>query len=96
MQVRVGQEHTTSAAFTLVELHLTDVQGLPIEQAHIFSHAYMTDMDMAVDQSSIKYLGEGNYRAQLRLYMAGPWAISIQAHAEGFDTLQQTLLIQVK
>jgi len=56
----------------------------------------MTNMDMIANQSSVKYLGQGNYVAQLHLYMAGPWAITVQAQAEGFDMLKQTLLIQVQ
>jgi len=34
--------------------------------------------------------------AQLQLYMAGPWEISIEAHADGFESLKQTLLVHVQ
>ena len=56
----------------------------------------MTNMNMVSNQSSIRYLGQGNYVAQLRLYMAGPWLITIQAHADGFDTPHQTLFVEVQ
>lgn len=95
MQVHIDQ-HPTSAGFTIVKLHLTDTQGLAIEDAMVFSSANMTNMNMTTKQSGVRYLGQGNYAAQLQLYMAGPWAITIQEHAEGFDSLQQTLLVQVE
>ena len=56
----------------------------------------MTNMDMVVHQSSVSYLGQGNYAARLRLYMAGPWSISLQVLADGFDMVHQTLLVQVQ
>jgi hypothetical protein len=55
----------------------------------------MTNMAMAVQQSSIRYLGRGTYTAQLPLSMAGPWAITVQAQADGFATLLQILQITV-
>ncbi len=96
MQVHIDQQYPTSTGLTTVKLHLADTQGLPIEEARIFSSANMTNMDMVVHQINAKYLGQGNYAAQLQLYMAGPWAINIRAQAEGFDTLHQTLLVQVQ
>ncbi len=80
---------------TTVELQLTDEQGLPIEQAQVVSSANMTNMPMAVKQSSVIYLGHGTYATQLRFSMAGPWAITVQAQADGFATLLQTLRVNV-
>ena len=96
MQIRIDQQPPVSVGFTTLELHLADPQGLPIEQAHVFSSANMTNMDMAPPQSSIREVGQGNYIAQIQLYMAGPWQITIGAHAEGFDYSQQMLLVQVQ
>ena len=95
MQVRIDQQPPVSVGFTTLELHLSDPQGLPIEQAQVFPHARMTNMAMEAEPSSVRALGQGNYVAQLRLYMAGPWEIIIEAHAEGFDPLEQSLLVQV-
>ena len=95
MQVHIDQQHPAPVGLTTVELHLADTQGLPIEEARIFSSANMTNMDMVAQQSGVKYLGQGNYAAQLPLYMAGPWAISIRAEAEGFDALHHAVLVQV-
>jgi hypothetical protein len=81
---------------TTVELHLTDTQGLPIEEAQVFSSAKMTNMYMVAKQNRVKYAGQGNYTAQIYLYMVGPWALTVQAHADGFDALNQTLLVQVQ
>ena len=96
MQVHVDQQHPTAVGFTTLELHLTDTQGLPIEEAQVFSSAKMTNMYMVAKQSHVKYAGQGNYTAQIYLYMAGPWVLTVQAHAEGFDALNQTLLVQVR
>ena len=96
MQVRVEQHSPAPVELTTVELHLADSEGLPIEEARIFSSANMTDMNMVVHQTSVKYLGEGNYAAQLQLYMAGRWVIDIRAEAVGFVSLHRTLLIQVQ
>ena len=96
MQVRIEQQHPVSIGFTTLELHLADPDGLPIEQAHVFSSADMLNMHMMPPQSSIREVGQGNYIAQIQLYMMVPWKIIIGAHADGFDALQQTLLVQVQ
>lgn len=96
MQVHINQQPPLSVGFTSFELHLTDSQGLPIEEARLSPSARMTNMDMVTNTSKIRALGQGNYTVQLQLYMAGPWEISILAHAEGFDPLQQTLFVQVR
>ena len=96
MQVRIDQRPPVSIGFTTLELHLADPQGLPIENAHVFSSADMLNMHMAPPQSSIREVGQGNYKAQIRLYMMGPWKITIGVDAEGFDSLQQTVLVQVE
>jgi hypothetical protein len=41
-------------------------------------------------------LGKGTYVVQLHLYMAGPWSITAQAQADGFDALLQTLQVDVQ
>ncbi len=94
MQVHI-QRHPAPAGFTTLELHLTDFQGLPIERAQISSSASMTNMYMFTRQSRVQELGQGNYIAQMRLYMTGPWEITVMASAQGFTSLQQKLLVQV-
>lgn len=96
MQVRVDQQLPVASQITTLELHLTDTQGLPIEQAQVVPRAWMINMDMVTDQIQVKSLGKGIYVAQFQLYMAGPWKISIEAHADGFETQQRTLLVQVQ
>ncbi|HYL42069.1 MAG TPA: FixH family protein [Ktedonobacteraceae bacterium] len=95
MHVHLAQQHPAAHEFTTVELKLTDTQGLPIEQAQVISRARMTNMEMVTDQNNVRYLGQGVYAAQLHLYMTGPWAITIQVYADGFDTLPQTLQVNV-
>jgi hypothetical protein len=96
MRVHLDQQQPLTSGVTTLELYLTDSQGLPIEQAQVLPEARMTNMHMATDQIRVAPLGQGNYMAQLNLYMAGPWEISIHAHADGFDPVVQTLLVQVE
>ncbi len=96
LHIQLAQQQSKANSITAVELHLTDERGLPLDAAHIDVRAEMTNMPMSTNQRSVRYLGQGNYLAQFRLSMAGPWAITFQAHATGFDPLQQTLLLQVQ
>ncbi len=96
MRVRVDQQPPVASQITTLELHLTDTQGLPIEQAQVVPRAWMTNMDMVTNQIRVEPSGKGIYVAQFQLYMAGPWKISIEAHADGFESQQRTLLVQVQ
>src|SRR5260221_1462223 len=55
----------------------------------------MTNMEMTTHESHVKEVGQGIYIAQLHLYMAGPWKITVMAQAKGFAPLQRVLLAQV-
>jgi len=94
LQVHIPQ-HPRAVGVTTLELHLTDPEGLPIEQAQIVSHARMTNMDMVTNEKRMQEIGQGNYIVQLHLYMAGPWEITVMADASGFAPSHQTLLVQV-
>ena len=96
MQVHIDQNPPVASGLTTLKLHLTDPQGLPIEQAHVIPSAWMTNMDMQTNQIRVVPLGNGNYTTELQLYMAGPWEIRLVAHADGFDEIQQTLFVQVQ
>jgi hypothetical protein len=96
MQVHIDQNPPVASGLTTLQLHLTDPQGVPIEQAHVIPSAWMTNMDMQTKQIRVVPLGKGNYTTELQLYMAGPWEIRLVAHADGFDDIQQRLLVQVQ
>jgi YtkA-like len=96
MRVQLDQQHPVTSGVTTLELRLTDSQGIPIEQAQVLPMARMTNMNMVTDQIRVEPLGQGNYMAQFHLYMSGPWEISIGAHADGFEPLEQTLFVQVE
>jgi hypothetical protein len=95
LQVHVGKEQARTTGLTTFELHLTDPQGLPIDEAEIHSSARMTNMEMVTNESHLYKIGAGKYHVQFKLYMAGPWEIVIHANAPGFLTQQQTLHLQV-
>jgi YtkA-like len=96
MRVHLDQQYPTASGLTTLELHLTDSQGLPIEQAQVLPNARMTNMSMESNQIHVQPLGNGTYQAQLRLGMAGPWKISIEANADGFEPITQNLFVQVE
>lgn len=96
MHVQIEQQPANHSGLTSVQLHLTDPEGVPIENADVFSTAWMTNMVMQSPQSKVISLGQGKYLARLHLYMAGPWEISVTVQAHGFTPLKQTLFVQVK
>ena len=96
LRVQLDQQRPVASGLTTLELHLTDSQGLPIEQAQVLPNARMTNMDMVTDQIHVESLGQGTYLAQLHLDMAGPWEISIEAHADGFEPMVKNLFVQVE
>jgi len=95
MQVHLDPAHPEALEITTLELHLTNQEGMPIEQAQVVPSAWMTNMDMGMNRVSVMRLGQGNYRAQLQFSMAGPWEIRVEAQAPGFDASQQVLFVQV-
>ena len=93
--LHVESQHLVSNGLSDVYLQLTDPDGLPVNQAHIEPGAYMTNMNMVTDHSSVTAVGNGHYHVQLDLSMAGPWAITIHAEADGFTAQQRTFFVQV-
>jgi YtkA-like protein len=96
MRVHIDQQYPNESSFTTLELHLTDSEGLPIERAQVLPKARMTNMNMETNQIHVQSLGNGTYLAKLQLDMAGPWEISIQAHADGFEPISKNLFVQVE
>jgi len=95
LHVHVEQQLPVSNTYTTLSLRLTDQEGLPIQQAQVLVSANMTNMEMVTNEVSIRSLGNGNYQAQLLLYMAGPWEVHVEAHANDFASSQQALFLQV-
>ncbi len=96
MRVHLDQQYPTESSLTTLELHLTDSEGLPIEQAQVLPNARMTNMNMETNHIHVRSLGNGTYLAQLQLDMAGPWEISVQVHADGFEPIAKNLFVQVE
>ncbi len=95
LQMSIDQQQPTASAMTTLHLRLTDPQGLPIEEAQVLPVAHMTNMNMITKDEYVRSIGSGNYAVQIHLYMAGPWAITIRANAEGFLPSQKTVLVLV-
>lgn len=95
MQAHIDQVSTASVGATSVRLHLTDSEGLPIDQARVTPHASMPAMQMPPQQINVQPLGQGVYLARISFSMAGSWKIDIIAHADGFDAVHQSIEIMV-
>ena len=91
----IEQISTSSASFAQVRLRLTDSEGVPVDQASVTPRAYMPDMPMTPPQMRVQPLGQGIYLASLDLSMVGAWKIDIIARADGFDTMKQSITLNV-
>ncbi len=95
IHVSLNHSQPSQETATILTLHLTDGQGLPIEQAHVISSLTMTNMDMGRIDYTLQPMGRGYYQTALRWSMAGPWVVHVIAHADGFLSTSQTLLVDV-
>jgi YtkA-like len=95
LQVHIDQSPSARETLTL-KLFLSDMEQVPISDAHIQSRAYMTNMVMPGDAPQIRRVGSGHYLATFHFSMAGPWAIEIKTYADGFAPIQQTLFLHVQ
>lgn len=95
MRISLDRSQPSQESVTILTLHLTDMQGLPIEQAQAISSTTMTNMDMGKLEYTLQPLGRGDYQTALRWSMTGPWTIHVIAHADGFLSTNQTLFIDV-
>gem|GEM_PF-5224871 len=60
------------------------------------ARTWLTNMNMLANHIRVESLGQGNYLVYFHLYISGPWEFSIYAHADGFESLEQTLFVQVE
>lgn len=95
LKLSVEQQHTIANGVSMIEVHVTDTQGLPVNEAEITPQASMTNMDMIAYDHHVKQTKSGRYIIYLDLYMEGPWAITIAAEADGFHPIEHTILVEV-
>lgn len=95
MQAHIDQISMVAAGATSVRLHLTDSEGLPVDQASVTPRASMPAMQMAPQQIHVQALGQGVYLTRISFSMAGAWKIDIIARADGFDAVRQSILVTV-
>ena len=84
------------SAMTVINLHATDLDGVPLDGIQLLPQANMTNMSMTTQQIYTTPQGQGNYLLRLRLYMVGPWAVTIAMQAQGFAPLKRTIFVQVQ
>ena len=95
LQVHVAH-NPNPTAMTIINLHATDPDGLPLDGAQIQPNARMTNMNMTTNQIYTTAQGQGNYLLRLRLYMTGPWAVTVAMQVQGFAPLTRTIFVQVQ
>lgn len=95
MVAQIDRVSTAAPGITTLHVRLTDLDGMPIDQAQVRPDARMTNMLMPAPESEVKSMGQGDYLARIQLSMAGSWEIRIVAHADGFVDFQRSLLLQV-
>lgn len=88
--------HPGPTAMTIINLHATDPEGLPLDDVQLLPKARMTNMNMMAHEIYTISQGQGNYLLRLRLYMVGPWAVTVSMQAHGFAPLNRTILVQVQ
>jgi hypothetical protein len=96
LQAQISEESLVANHAALIHLHLTDTQGLPINQAQITPSAQMPDMQMEPVSSRVAPLGSGQYAIHMYLTMAGTWEITFQTQADGFSPLTYVLHVKVE
>lgn len=95
LQVQISEESLVANHAALIHLHLTDTQGLPINQAQVTPSAQMPNMQMEPVSSRVAPLGSGQYAIHMYLTMAGTWEITFQTQADGFTPLIYVLHVKV-
>jgi hypothetical protein len=95
IQVHLVGPHPVAHVATGLIVHITDSQGLPVEQAHAIASTNMTDMDMGEHLQLLTDTGQGNYVTHFLPSMAGPWVVTILVHADGFAPIRRQLFVQV-
>ncbi|HTI15875.1 MAG TPA: FixH family protein [Dictyobacter sp.] len=96
LQVQIIQQHLVTKTPATIEVHVTDLQGIPIDKAQIIPQARMTNMQMTADKSSVEWIGHGQYQVKFLFSMGGPWSITLQTRATGYAPQKQTLLVQLQ
>ena len=76
-----------------LNLHLTDTEGVPINNAAVMSSMNMTNMDMGENKHQLKPIGQGKYTTQLRFSMSGAWFVTVTIRAAGIVSTQQHLVL---
>jgi nitrogen fixation protein FixH len=93
IQLSLDQPFPKVQQVVTLSLHLTDAEGVPVDNASIISHANMTTMHMQDNEHQFKAIGQGKYIAHLQFSMAGSWLITTTIHANGIVPAQQKLFV---
>jgi YtkA-like len=96
LRVELMQQPPRSGEMTTLTFHMTDSQGLPIDDARLESSARMTNMVMETQPVKIAAFGQGVYVIQLDFSMPGPWIVTVSVQAAGFLAVQRTIPLQVQ
>jgi nitrogen fixation protein FixH len=77
-----------------LSLHVTDAEGVPVNNAFVISHANMRTMDMRDNKHQLTSVGQGNYTTHLQFSMSGSWFVTVSVRATGIVPTQQRLFLK--
>ena len=76
-------------------IHVGNVQGEPVNDAHVAGELTMKVMDMGTTKLEFTPKGNGDYEAQVKsLDMSGPWSLAVDAR-QGSAEAKQTFDVNV-
>jgi nitrogen fixation protein FixH len=93
IQLSLDQPSPKAQQVVTLSLHLTDSEGIPIDNASVIFRTNMTTMYMQDDNHQLKSVGQGKYVAHVQFSMAGSWLITTSVHASGIIPVQQKLFV---
>lgn len=77
-----------------LSLHVTDAEGLPVNNASVISHANITAMNMQEGKHQLVSVEHGNYITHLQCSISGSWFITVSIRATGIVPTQQHFFLK--
>jgi Cu(I)/Ag(I) efflux system membrane fusion protein len=96
LRVRVSTEpDPAQLGNNTLRLEVTDAQGQPVTDAAIALEYTMDMPGMMIDKATAKHVSNGDYEAQVRFTMAGPWGITVSIQRPGQAEARERFTVQV-
>ena len=95
LNLTVVPDHPSMTKPIVFQVHVTNAQGQPVNDAKLSAALTMKLMDMGATQLTFTPKGSGDYEASVKSTdMSGPWNLAVNA-AEGGATVKQNFEVNV-